>query len=152
MASSANSKYPQYWLPMPILFQQLTTSVSIPNFPQYWIHVPTLVPLKERERKEARIASAEFMEGERKKLDSCGELCLIPLSPDLKIEQPDEAFQNVFRKEKPGRVLCHGRVTTPTLLKRTEEITKIEKKHADELKVLNDKVLEMEAKHNQKML
>ncbi|KAF1865633.1 hypothetical protein Lal_00005009 [Lupinus albus] len=65
MASSANSKYPQYWLPMPILFQQLT---SIPNFPQYWIPVPTLVPRKERERKEAEIASAEFIEGERKKL------------------------------------------------------------------------------------
>ncbi|KAF1860449.1 hypothetical protein Lal_00037794 [Lupinus albus] len=57
--------YTQYWLPMPILFQQLTTSVNIPNFPQYWIHVPTLVPQKERERKEAGIASAEFMEGER---------------------------------------------------------------------------------------
>ncbi|KAF1862353.1 hypothetical protein Lal_00026884 [Lupinus albus] len=63
--TSANSKYPQYWLPMPILFQQLTTSVSIPNFPQYWISVPTLVPRKERERKEAVIALAEFMEGER---------------------------------------------------------------------------------------
>ncbi|KAF1868713.1 hypothetical protein Lal_00036151 [Lupinus albus] len=47
---------------------QLTTTVSIPNFPQYWIHVPTLVPRKERERKEAEIASAENMEGERKKL------------------------------------------------------------------------------------
>ncbi|KAF1892379.1 hypothetical protein Lal_00010844 [Lupinus albus] len=67
-------------------------------------------------------------------------------------EQPDEAFQSVFGKEKPERVRCQGRVTTPTILKRTEEITKIEKKHADELKLLNDKVLEMEAKHKQEML
>ncbi|KAF1870222.1 hypothetical protein Lal_00003428 [Lupinus albus] len=36
--------------------------------PKIWIHVPTLVPRKERERKEAGIASAEFMNGERKKL------------------------------------------------------------------------------------
>ncbi|OIW09504.1 hypothetical protein TanjilG_11626 [Lupinus angustifolius] len=43
-------------------------------------------------------------------------------------QQPDEAFQSMFGKEKPGRVQCHGRVTTPTLLKRTEEIAKIEKK------------------------
>ncbi|CAL0303027.1 unnamed protein product [Lupinus luteus] len=54
-------------------------------------------------------------------------------------QQPDEAFQSVFGKEKPRRVRRHGRVTTPTLLKRTEEIAKIEKKHANELKLLNDK-------------
>ncbi|KAF1881592.1 hypothetical protein Lal_00039808 [Lupinus albus] len=36
-------------------------------------------------------------------------------------EQPDEACQNVFGKEKPERVQCYGRVTTPTLLKRTEK-------------------------------
>ncbi|KAE9619511.1 hypothetical protein Lalb_Chr02g0153941 [Lupinus albus] len=50
----------------------------------------------------------------------------------------------MFGKEKPERVRCHERVTTPTLLKRTEEIAKIEKKHVDELKLLNDKVEEME--------
>ncbi|CAL0305207.1 unnamed protein product [Lupinus luteus] len=37
--------------------------------------------------------------------------------------------KSVFGKEKPRRVRCHGRVTTPTLLKRTEEIAKIEKKN-----------------------
>ncbi|CAL0310874.1 unnamed protein product [Lupinus luteus] len=36
-------------------------------------------------------------------------------------------------------------------LKRTEEIAKIEKKHVDELKLLNDKVEEIEAKHKQEM-
>ncbi|CAL0306332.1 unnamed protein product [Lupinus luteus] len=66
-------------------------------------------------------------------------------------QQPDEAFQSVFGKEKSGRVRCHGRVTTLTLLKRTKEIAKIEKKHADELKLLNYKVEEMEAKHKQEM-
>ncbi|KAF1868182.1 hypothetical protein Lal_00018700 [Lupinus albus] len=44
-------------------------------------------------------------------------------------QQPDEAFQSVFGKEKPVRVRCHGRVTTPTLLKRKEEIATIEKKN-----------------------
>ncbi|KAF1888075.1 hypothetical protein Lal_00024087 [Lupinus albus] len=66
-------------------------------------------------------------------------------------EEPDEAYQNVFVKEKPRRIWCHGRVTTPTLLKRTEEIAKIEKKHADELKLLNDKILETEANYKQEM-
>ncbi|OIW17244.1 hypothetical protein TanjilG_00207 [Lupinus angustifolius] len=65
--------------------------------------------------------------------------------------QPHEAFQSVFGKEKPGRVRCHGRVTTPTLLKRTEKIAKFEKKHVDELKLLNDKVEKMEAKYKQEM-
>ncbi|KAF1896278.1 hypothetical protein Lal_00018559 [Lupinus albus] len=46
--------HPKIWLPLPIL-----------KYPQYWILVPTLVPRKERERKEAENASAEFMEGER---------------------------------------------------------------------------------------
>ncbi|KAF1884240.1 hypothetical protein Lal_00035310 [Lupinus albus] len=50
------------------VIRYLTALVSIPNFPQYSIPVPTLVPRKERERKEAGIASAKFMEGERKKL------------------------------------------------------------------------------------
>ncbi|KAF1880943.1 hypothetical protein Lal_00022973 [Lupinus albus] len=46
--------HPKIWLLVPI-----------PKYPQYWNPVPTLVPRKERERKEAGIASAEFMEGER---------------------------------------------------------------------------------------
>ncbi|KAF1865552.1 hypothetical protein Lal_00004928 [Lupinus albus] len=45
--------HPKIWLPVPI-----------PKYPQYWIPVPTLVPQKERKRKQAGIASAEFMEGE----------------------------------------------------------------------------------------
>ncbi|OIV89319.1 hypothetical protein TanjilG_23312 [Lupinus angustifolius] len=66
-------------------------------------------------------------------------------------QQPGETFQSVFGKEKPRRVRCNGRVTTPTLLKRTEEIAKIEKIHVDELKLLNDKVEEIDAKYKQEM-
>ncbi|KAF1881704.1 hypothetical protein Lal_00032175 [Lupinus albus] len=47
--------------------------------------------------------------------------------------------------------LCHGRVKTPTLLKRKEEIVALEKKHVDEIKLLNDKVEEMETKHKNEM-
>ncbi|KAG6534455.1 hypothetical protein ZIOFF_008341 [Zingiber officinale] len=58
-----------------------------------------------------------------------------------------EAFKTVFGKEQPGRVRCYGRTTTPTLLKRNEEIAEIEKRHANEVKHLTDKVHEIEAKH-----
>ncbi|XP_042374970.1 uncharacterized protein LOC121969114 [Zingiber officinale] len=60
-----------------------------------------------------------------------------------------EAFKTVFGKEKPGRVRCYGRTTTPTLLKRNEEIAEIEKRHANEVKHLTDKVHEIEAKHEE---
>lgn len=66
-------------------------------------------------------------------------------------QPPKEAFQTVFGKEKSGRVWCYPKTTTPTLLKRKEEIEEIEKRHADEVKHLNDKVEEMEAKHKQEM-
>ncbi|CAK8560366.1 unnamed protein product [Lathyrus sativus] len=60
-----------------------------------------------------------------------------------------EAFENVFGKQKPGRLRCHGRTTTPTLLKRNEEIAKIKREHAAEIRQFNDKLQEMEEKHRQ---
>ncbi|XP_058764294.1 uncharacterized protein LOC131637708 isoform X1 [Vicia villosa] len=62
-------------------------------------------------------------------------------------QSSDEAFQTVFGKEKPGRMRCHGRVTTPSLLKRNKEIAEIEMKHAAEVKHLNEKIQEMRVKH-----
>jgi hypothetical protein len=50
-----------------------------------------------------------------------------------------EVFQTVFGKEKPGRMCCHGRATTSSILKRNKE-AEMEKKHAA-----------MEAKHNKEM-
>ncbi|XP_045815429.1 uncharacterized protein LOC123908752 isoform X2 [Trifolium pratense] len=44
-----------------------------------------------------------------------------------------EAFQSIVGKEKPGRMRCHGRTTTLTLLKRNEEIKKLKREHADEV-------------------
>ncbi|CAJ2664930.1 unnamed protein product [Trifolium pratense] len=44
-----------------------------------------------------------------------------------------EAFQSIVGKEKPGRMRCHGRTTTITLLKRNEEIKKLKREHADEV-------------------
>ncbi|MCI06712.1 hypothetical protein A2U01_0027772, partial [Trifolium medium] len=46
----------------------------------------------------------------------------------------------------PGRLHCHGRTTTPTLLKRNEEIAKLKREHADEVKQL---IQEMQEKHRQ---
>lgn len=58
----------------------------------------------------------------------------------------EEAFQSVCGKEKPGRLRCHGRTTTPTLLKRNEEIARLRKEHNDEVKQLKDHIQEMEEK------
>ncbi|KAF1888163.1 hypothetical protein Lal_00008076 [Lupinus albus] len=77
-----------------------------------------------------------------------------PLNGGLQILGAIYAHPYFFSSKPIGILFIYkgnGRVTTPTLLKRTEEITKIEKKHADEMKLLNDKVLEMEAKHKQEM-
>jgi cytochrome c553 len=64
-----------------------------------------------------------------------------------KHEQPSsEAFQSIVGKEKPGRLRCHGRTTTPTLLKRNQEIAKLKREHADEVKQL---MQEMEEKRRQ---
>ncbi|KAF1898317.1 hypothetical protein Lal_00033084 [Lupinus albus] len=87
--------------------------------------------------------------GESMDQETTNAMCMV--NPGTKIECEKSNFQSVFGKEKSGRVRCHGRVTTSALSKRTDEITKIEKKHVDELKLLNDKVLEMKAKHKQEM-
>ncbi|XP_052111597.1 uncharacterized protein LOC107469861 [Arachis duranensis] len=47
-------------------------------------------------------------------------------------ESAIRAFQSIFGKEKAGRVRCHGRVTTPTLLKKNEEIATLKQQHAAE--------------------
>ncbi|WJX49359.1 hypothetical protein P8452_35805 [Trifolium repens] len=62
-------------------------------------------------------------------------------------QSSDEAFKTVFGKEKSGRLRCHGRFTTSSILKRNKEMAEIEKKHAAEVKNLTDKVHEMEEKH-----
>ncbi|XP_020207878.1 uncharacterized protein LOC109792841, partial [Cajanus cajan] len=62
-----------------------------------------------------------------------------------------EAFQSMFGKEKPGRVRCLGKVATPTLLKRNKEISEIEKRHANEVRELNDKIQEIEEKCSREM-
>ncbi|RYR39476.1 hypothetical protein Ahy_A09g045030 [Arachis hypogaea] len=41
---------------------------------------------------------------------------------------------------KAGRVRCHGRVTTPTLLKKNEEIATLKQQHATEKATLENKV------------
>lgn len=58
----------------------------------------------------------------------------------------EEAFQSVCGKEKPGRLRCHGRTTTMTLLKRNEEIARLRKEHNDEVKQFRDQIQEMEEK------
>ncbi|RYR03956.1 hypothetical protein Ahy_B06g083418 [Arachis hypogaea] len=50
------------------------------------------------------------------------------------------AFRSIFGKEKAGRVRCHGRVTTPTLLKKNEEIATLKQQHATEKATLENKV------------
>ncbi|XP_057755716.1 uncharacterized protein LOC130974895 [Arachis stenosperma] len=55
-------------------------------------------------------------------------------------ESAIRAFQSIFGKEKAGRVRCHGRVTTPTLLKKNEEIATLKQQHATEKATLENKV------------
>ncbi|RYR58453.1 hypothetical protein Ahy_A05g024236 [Arachis hypogaea] len=50
------------------------------------------------------------------------------------------AFQSIFGKEKAERVRCHRRVTTPTLLKKNEEIATLKQQHAVEKASLEGKV------------
>ncbi|XP_058753535.1 uncharacterized protein LOC131626717 [Vicia villosa] len=57
-----------------------------------------------------------------------------------------EAFESVLGKQKPGRVRCHGRTTTPTLLKRNEEIAKLKRDHAAEVRHV---IQEMEERRRQ---
>ncbi|XP_058731810.1 uncharacterized protein LOC131603504 [Vicia villosa] len=61
-------------------------------------------------------------------------------------QSSSEAFQSVFGKQKPGRLRCHGRTTTPTLLKRNEEIAKLKRDHAAEVRHV---IQEMEEKRRQ---
>ncbi|RYR53076.1 hypothetical protein Ahy_A06g027964 [Arachis hypogaea] len=55
-------------------------------------------------------------------------------------ESAIRVFQSIFGKEKAGRVHCHGRVTTPTLLKKNEEIATLKQQHAAEKASLEGKV------------
>ncbi|RYR66883.1 hypothetical protein Ahy_A03g013033 [Arachis hypogaea] len=55
-------------------------------------------------------------------------------------ESAIRAFQSIFSKEKAGRVRCHGRVTTPTLLKKNEEIATLKQQHVVEKASLEGKV------------
>ncbi|RYR34218.1 hypothetical protein Ahy_A10g048966 [Arachis hypogaea] len=58
-------------------------------------------------------------------------------------ESAIRAFQSIFGKEKAGRVRCHGRVTTLTLLKKNEEIATLKQQHAAEKASLEGVDLEM---------
>ncbi|RYR04580.1 hypothetical protein Ahy_B06g084352 [Arachis hypogaea] len=55
-------------------------------------------------------------------------------------ESAIRVFQSIFGKEKAGRVRCHGRVTTPTLLKKNKEIATLKQQHATEKAALEGKV------------
>nr|XP_025640650.1 uncharacterized protein LOC112735316 [Arachis hypogaea] len=55
-------------------------------------------------------------------------------------ESAIRAFQSIFGKDKAGRVQCHRRVTTPTLLKKNEEIATLKQQHATEKATLEGKV------------
>ncbi|RYR77957.1 hypothetical protein Ahy_A01g002672 [Arachis hypogaea] len=55
-------------------------------------------------------------------------------------ESAIRAFQSIFGKEKAGRVRCHERITTPTLLKKNEEITTLKQQHVTEKATLEGKV------------
>ncbi|XP_058732396.1 uncharacterized protein LOC131603936 [Vicia villosa] len=60
-----------------------------------------------------------------------------------------EAFESVLGKQKPGRMRCYGRTTTPTLLKRNEEIARLKREHPAEVRQFNDRIQEMEEKRRQ---
>ncbi|CAI8601067.1 unnamed protein product [Vicia faba] len=60
-----------------------------------------------------------------------------------------EAFENVFGKQKLERMRCHGRTTTPSLLKRNEEIPKLKKEHVIEVRQFNDRIEKVEEKRCQ---
>ncbi|KAI5439298.1 hypothetical protein KIW84_024900 [Lathyrus oleraceus] len=60
-----------------------------------------------------------------------------------------EAFESVLGKQKPWILCCHGRTSTPNLLKRNKEIAKLKREHVAEVRQFNDKIQEMEEKCHQ---
>ncbi|KAH0732971.1 hypothetical protein KY289_004159 [Solanum tuberosum] len=58
-------------------------------------------------------------------------------------ETTDDAFREVFGKEKPGRLRCYGRSMTTRSLKDDEETNKLKQKHANEISSLKEEMNEM---------
>ncbi|KAJ1394590.1 putative transposase, Ptta/En/Spm, plant [Sesbania bispinosa] len=56
-----------------------------------------------------------------------------------------EAFQSLFGKEKPGRVRYMGRIVTPTMLKRNDEIAALKKQHSEEMSSMSKQLKGMKA-------
>nr|XP_025670445.1 uncharacterized protein LOC112770276 [Arachis hypogaea] len=56
-------------------------------------------------------------------------------------ESAIRAFQSIFGKVKARRVRYHGRVTTPTLLKKNEEISTLKQQHAAEKSIIRGKTM-----------
>jgi hypothetical protein len=55
-------------------------------------------------------------------------------------QPPDQVFQSLFGKEKPGRVCCYGRTVTPSMLKKNEEIANIKKKNEGQMSSMKERV------------
>ncbi|XP_027192786.1 uncharacterized protein [Cicer arietinum] len=100
---------------------------------------------------EIFIATRQSKKG--KELDQETNLAIIKLQDLIEKDGQSslEAFQTVCGKEKPGRFRCHGRNSTPTLLRRNEEIVKLKREHAEEIKQFNDKIQEIKEKQRKEM-
>nr|XP_027187896.1 uncharacterized protein LOC113785498 [Cicer arietinum] len=100
---------------------------------------------------EMFIATRQSKKG--KELDQETNLAIIKLQDVIEKDGQSslEAFQSVCGKEKPGRFRCHRRTSTPTLLRRNEEIAKLKREHAQEIKHFNDKIQEIEEKQHKEM-
>ncbi|XP_058774234.1 uncharacterized protein LOC131648499 [Vicia villosa] len=83
---------------------------------------------------EMFIATRQSRKG--KELDQETNTAIIKLQDLIESQgkSSSKAFESVLGKQKPGRVRCHGRTTTPTLLKRNEEIAKLKRDHAAEVR------------------
>jgi hypothetical protein len=66
-------------------------------------------------------------------------------------QPPNQAFQSLFGKEKPGRVRCFGRTATPTMLKKKEEIANIKKQYEGEISCMKERMEVYESSTKKKM-
>ncbi|XP_057440121.1 uncharacterized protein LOC130731992 [Lotus japonicus] len=68
-----------------------------------------------------------------KQVDEETQIVIDKLQDSIQNSSESETFKSLFGKEKPGRVRCYGRTATPSMIKRNEEMSNMQKQHSNEM-------------------
>lgn len=84
----------------------------------------------------------ETHQPQRGKIDEETDAAIFKLQDSIQncSQPPDQAFQTLFGKEKPGRVRCFGRTATPSMLRKNEEIANIKKHYEGEMTSMKERM------------